>query len=191
MGCCGWLHRWLSISLYLVGLGLSSYAYYVELMKESDEKYVALCDIGENMSCSRVFNSKYGKGFGLVTLLTGDEKHVLNQPNAMYGIVFYSLLGLLFVCGSGSRFLANLQLFSFLLANGMSCYLGYILYFVLQDLCVVCISTYLVNFLLLLLNFCKKRSLRKKVSPIMEPTYGRYEPTLPSFRSGDSFKKNI
>lgn len=188
MGCCAFLHRWTSLLLYITGIGLSSYAFYVEIQKELDPNYVALCDFSEEISCSRVFNSKYGKGFGLVTLITGDEKHFLNQPNALFGIIFYSVLGMLFLCGGSSRFLAHLQFFSFLIANGMSCYLGYILYFVLKDLCVVCISTYAVNFLLLILSWCKKRSLRKKASPM--DNFGKYEPGLPSF-SGDSFKKNI
>lgn len=192
MGCCGFLQKWTTLLLYLTGLALSSYAYYVEMMKEADENYIALCDIDENMSCSKVFNSKFGKGFGLVSRFTGDEKHPLNQPNALYGIFFYSILGLLFICGSNSRFLASLQFYSFVLANCMSVYFGYILYFVLEDLCVVCIATYAVNFLLLLLNLCKKKSLSRKVTaPIMQSNYGRYEPTLPSFRSQDSFKKNI
>ena len=187
-GCCSILQKWLSLLLYFLGIGLSSYAYYVELAKEADEKYVALCDINEEISCTRVFNSKYGKGFGLVSLFLG-EKHPLNQPNALYGIIFYSTLALLYMCGGSSRFLAGLQFYSFLLATGMSCYLGYILYFVLKDICVVCIATYAVNVLLLLLSYCKKRSLRKKqAAPIMQSmSYSRNEPTLPSF----DFKKNI
>ena len=67
-GCCALFQRWLSLLLYAMGIGLSSFAYYVELQKSADEKYVALCDIDEGMSCSKVFNSKYGKGFGLVAL---------------------------------------------------------------------------------------------------------------------------
>ena len=186
-GCCSILQKWLSLLLYITGIGLSCYAYYVELAKEADEKYVALCDINEDISCSRVFNSKYGKGFGLLSLIL-DEKHPLNQPNALYGIVFYSILTLLYLCGGSSRFLAGLQFYSFLMATGVSCYLAYVLYFVLKDICVVCISVYGVNFLLLLLSYCKKRSLRKKqAAPIMQPSYGRYEPTLPSY----DFKKNI
>merc|ERR1711973_19142 len=153
---------------------------------------VALCDIDETISCSKVFTSKYGKGFGLVELITGDEKHPLNQPNSLYGIIFYALFGLLYLCSGSSKFLANLQFFSFIIANGMSCYLGYILYFVLQDLCVLCLSTYAVNFILLILHYCKKRSLRKKSSSHMDSYSNRNEPTLPSFSSGSSnWKKNI
>ena len=186
-GCCAILSRWLSLLLYVSGIGLSSYAYYVEVAKEADEKYVALCDINEDISCSRVFSSKYGKGFGLVGPFLGQD-HVLNQPNALYGIGFYSILTLLFICGGSSKFLAYIQFYSFSIASGLSCYLAYILYFVLKDICVVCIATYAVNFLLLLLSYCKKRSLRKRApAPIMQSSYGRNEPTLPSF----DFKKNI
>lgn len=34
-----------------------------------------------------------------------------------------------------------------------SLYLGYILYFVLKDLCIICITTYALNFILLTLNY--------------------------------------
>ena len=133
----------------------------------------------------------FPSGFGLIELITGDEKHPLNQPNSLYGIIFYSLLGLLYICSGSSKFLANLQFYSFLLANFMSCYLGYILYFVLKDMCVLCISTYAVNFILLLLSYCKKRSLRKKANSPLDSYSTRNEPTLPSFSSRDAFKKNI
>jgi vitamin-K-epoxide reductase (warfarin-sensitive) len=41
-----------------------------------------------------------------------------------------------------------------------SVYLGYILYFVLQDLCVVCISTYAVNFALLIIALVRVSYLK-------------------------------
>jgi vitamin-K-epoxide reductase (warfarin-sensitive) len=34
-----------------------------------------------------------------------------------------------------------------------SMYLGYILYFVLEDFCVNCVTTYVLNFILFLLNY--------------------------------------
>ena len=196
-GCCGIFQRWLSLLLYVTGIGLSSFAYHVELQKEANENYVALCDIKGLGSCTRVFNSKYGKGFGLVSLITGDEKHPLNQPNSLYGIVFYSLFGLLYLCSGSSKFMATLQFYVFFISCLMSGYLGYILYFILKDFCVVCVATYCVNFLLLLLSYCKKRSLRKKEenlrrSPMHSyggPTYSTY--TLPTVGSKDAFKKNI
>ena len=42
-----------------VGISLSAYALHVELSKEHNKDYKALCDISEHMSCSKVFSSKY------------------------------------------------------------------------------------------------------------------------------------
>ena len=48
-----------------------------------------MCDIDEAIACSSVFNSTYGRGFGIVGKLMGDENHPLNVPNSVYGIGFY------------------------------------------------------------------------------------------------------
>lgn len=42
----------------LIGLGLSLYAYTVELQLENDDKYSPMCDIKEKMKCSTAFKSK-------------------------------------------------------------------------------------------------------------------------------------
>ena len=44
----------------LLGMILSLFAFYVEMRKHQDKSYVALCDINEQVSCSKVFTSKYG-----------------------------------------------------------------------------------------------------------------------------------
>ena len=64
-GCCSVFQRWVSLFLYMVGLIISGYSYYVHIAKKADENYVALCDIDETISCSKVFTSKYGKGSNL------------------------------------------------------------------------------------------------------------------------------
>lgn len=99
-----------------VGLALSCYAFYVETKKEYDDSYVAMCDINEHMSCTKVFSSKYiftfllshlitpclfymnntiifryGKGFGLLQYIL-DENSPLIQPNPVYGVIFYLLV---------------------------------------------------------------------------------------------------
>jgi len=79
------------------------------------------------------------------------------------------------------RFLASLQLFSFFIASLVSIYLGFILYAVLQDLCVVCVATYVVNFLLLTLSYFNRRSIR----PPKPTSKRRDEPII------GNFKKNI
>ena len=43
------------LSACLIGLGLSYYAYVVETKKEQDDSYKAMCDISENISCTKVF----------------------------------------------------------------------------------------------------------------------------------------
>ena len=48
-----------------------------------------MCDIDENTSCTSVFNSTYGRGFGIIGKLMGDEEHPLNVPNSIFGIGFY------------------------------------------------------------------------------------------------------
>lgn len=58
------------------------------------------------MSCSKVFSSKYGTGFGLVADFLGKE-HPLNQPNSVFGIIFYSTILLLAFINVG--FIAKLQ----------------------------------------------------------------------------------
>ena len=41
------------------GLVLSVYALHVELSRESNPDYRAMCDLGEAVSCSKVFTSRY------------------------------------------------------------------------------------------------------------------------------------
>ena len=42
----------------LCGIALSLYALWVEIQKHRNPRYVAACDLGENMQCSRVLTSK-------------------------------------------------------------------------------------------------------------------------------------
>ena len=112
----------------LLGLCLSLYALHVEtevsprlkthneaswrtwnhpFQASKDPEYTALCDISSlQMSCSKVFTSKYGKGFGLVSLIL-PEDHPANQPNSVYGIVFYSTI--LLMSFLNFRFIARIQ----------------------------------------------------------------------------------
>lgn len=42
----------------MIGTGLSVYSYYVETMLAEDSSYEAMCDISEQISCSKVFTSE-------------------------------------------------------------------------------------------------------------------------------------
>ncbi|KAJ8043613.1 Vitamin K epoxide reductase complex subunit 1-like protein 1 [Holothuria leucospilota] len=142
--------------LCIAGIGLSLYAFNVETKKESDKDYTAMCDIGDRISCSKVFTSKYGRGFGLIEPILGKD-NFLNVPNSIYGLVFYSLQ--MYLCTVHTPRASLFMLVNSLLSNAGSIYLACILYFVLEDACVVCISTYMVNFLLLLLSVMKWRQI--------------------------------
>ncbi|XP_016382228.1 vitamin K epoxide reductase complex subunit 1-like protein 1 [Sinocyclocheilus rhinocerous] len=145
--------RWERIVRLLVclsGILLSLYAFHVEREKTRDANYRAMCDLSSSISCSKVFTSRWGRGFGLLGTIFGNDSAV-NQPNSVYGILFYILQLLLGLTASA---MAALILMTTSIASVMgSLYLGYILYFVLKDFCVICITTYALNFILFVLNY--------------------------------------
>ncbi|XP_053326580.1 vitamin K epoxide reductase complex subunit 1 [Spea bombifrons] len=135
--------------LCTVGIALSVYAYHVETSKERDAGYTALCDINPSISCSKVFTSRWGRGFGLVEKLLGPQS-LMNQPNSVFGILFYVLQ---IVLGFSSSVAAAVTLLvTSLVSIAGSLYLAYILFYVLEDFCVICVTTYVLNAALLLLN---------------------------------------
>ncbi|KAK2820322.1 hypothetical protein Q5P01_023281 [Channa striata] len=142
--------------LCVFGLVLSVYALHVELSKERNPDYRAMCDLAESVSCSKVFTSRWGRGFGLVQFLVAKDSP-LNQPNSLLGIIFYTLqmgLGL-----SVSKKAAMFLVFSSWVSVAGSLYLASILAFVLGDFCMVCVSTYIINFALLFTNLKRRRAI--------------------------------
>ncbi|PSN36255.1 Vitamin K epoxide reductase complex subunit 1-like protein 1 [Blattella germanica] len=146
------------VGVCLVGLALSYYAYVVETSKEHDEKYEAMCDISEHMSCSKAFTSPYGRGFGLVRHIFGEDSP-LNVPNSLGGLLFYCIVIALNMVNTAQA--TKMMLGLVVVSNLASVYLAYILYFVLYDFCVVCVSTYIVNFVNLVLVSMKLRRLSR------------------------------
>ncbi|EDS40230.1 vitamin-K-epoxide reductase [Culex quinquefasciatus] len=98
----------------------------------------------------------YGRGFGLVGPLLGDESP-LNVPNGFYGIFYYFLVAGLSL--SNNIRVARLTSYLTGLSNLLSIYLAYLLYFVLEDLCIVCVTTYGVNLISLILALQKVQIL--------------------------------
>jgi len=133
-------------SICVFGILICLYSLQVEIYSQRDKGYTALCDIGP-FSCSKVFNSKYGKGFGLLP-----EDSPLNLPNSIFGLVFFIMQLLLLLFRNNQKAL-KMKIFLSVMANLGSVYLGCILYFVLQDFCIVCCSLYVVNAFLLFFNY--------------------------------------
>ncbi|XP_051524215.1 vitamin K epoxide reductase complex subunit 1-like protein 1 [Myxocyprinus asiaticus] len=145
--------RWERIVRLLVclaGILLSLYAFHVEREKSRDASYRAMCDLSSSVSCSKVFTSRWGRGFGLLGSIFGNDSAV-NQPNSVYGIFFYVFQLLLGLTASA---MAALILMTTSIVSVMgSLYLAYILYFVLKDFCIICVTTYALNFILFVLNY--------------------------------------
>lgn len=151
------------------GTIVALYGYYVELRAASGNDYVAMCDISPEISCSKVVKSEYGKVFSHLKIVPKDS--LLDQPNALYGAVFYICFGLLYYFwGKNAQvqlILLGLTVSSMLL----SVYLAYILTEVLKLKCIICYSIYLCNFVLFVIfaklafgrgNLNKSEPLKKK-----------------------------
>jgi len=111
-----------------VGFLLSAYAFYVIKRSNKSDKYKPLCDINENLSCTKAFMSKYG--------------NLLVIPNPLYGILFYTLM---FIIGEH-----KVLLYLSSMAFAFTLYLGYVSYYKQKNFCLVCSSIYVVNTLLFL-----------------------------------------
>ncbi|XP_076472892.1 vitamin K epoxide reductase complex subunit 1-like protein 1 [Babylonia areolata] len=146
--------RTTTLILCALGMIMSAYSIYVEVLVERLPGYKALCDISPTMSCSRVFSSRWGKGMGLVEKVLSKDS-VFNQPNGVYGMAVYTFL---VIMAFQPEFPASLiQAVVSFMTNLGSVYLAYILFFVLRDVCVICISTYVINFLIFLASLVKLR----------------------------------
>jgi len=142
--------------LCLLGVGVSYYGYIVETTKEKDESYQPLCDISEHVSCTKAFMSRYGKGFGLLP-----KDSPLYLPNSIYGIIFYTIVASLSLFNHYWN--TVLMLIAAIGSNLFSIYLARVLY-LLEDLCVVCVSTYVINALVLVLTIRKLREIKRVLS---------------------------
>ncbi|KTG02583.1 hypothetical protein cypCar_00024213 [Cyprinus carpio] len=80
--------RTVRLLVCLSGILISLYAFHVEREKTRDANYRAMCDLSSSISCSKVFTSRWGRGFGLLGTIFGNDSAV-NQPNSVYGILFY------------------------------------------------------------------------------------------------------
>ncbi len=131
----------------VVGALVSFYALHVEHMHNLDADYEALCDVSATMSCSKVLNSEYGKIFSHLGLFPKDS--LFDQPNAFYGLVFYFLVGIMGSMSVRSPATLSLNLFLGIAGMVMTLGLAYILSFILGDVCLVCVSSYVCNTVIL------------------------------------------
>lgn len=83
------------------------------------------------------------------------------HTNDNFDLSEYKFLVFVFSAFSSSPGLASTQLYLSAFSNVASVYLGYILYFILKDICIVCLSTYITNAVLLVAVYYKNKSVQE------------------------------
>jgi uncharacterized membrane protein len=125
--------RRLLIAFALLGLLASSAATYVHYNLLKNPDYSSFCDINATVSCKAAYLSRYGSFAGV--------------PVAVGGILFFTWV-LLLVWGAGgkSRIKDSAPTYIFAgstLALAVVLYLAYASFFVLKEVCPLCVATYL------------------------------------------------
>ncbi len=117
-----------------VGFLLCIYGLYVERKLKLNQSYQAVCDLSDKVSCTKTFLSPWGKMLGV--------------SNICVGLLFYAGMILLGLLNQG-----GLAFVGAISACVASIFLAYILYTKVKTFCLLCMSIYIVNILLLLVSY--------------------------------------
>ena len=158
-----------SLVLSVAGMGLSLYALHVESQHDNylHGSFESLCDIKPfkllgfefpKSSCSEVFSHPAGKIWSYLGLIPKDS--VLDQPNALYGFVFYVFIAIASFAKKNVA-VAHAALLFGTFSVALSAYLAYTLAFVMHHFCVLCVSTYVCNTGIFADGYSNLRVLRK------------------------------
>ena len=117
----------------LVGLGVSVAAAYTHYHLLRDPTYHSFCDVNATVSCTQVYQSRYSTVAGI--------------PVAIFGALWFVVAGLLAVAGLTARqtIRENVPGYLFALSTialAVVLYLGYTSFFVLNAVCILCVTTY-------------------------------------------------
>jgi len=120
-----------TIVLAVLGLFFSLYSYKLDYQLKKDQNYKPFCDISDRFSCSKPLLSSYSRLFGI--------------SNFWLGILFYLSMIVFALLGMKTVLL-------WLSVGGccVSLFLFFILVVQIKSFCIVCISMYIINGLLLL-----------------------------------------
>jgi uncharacterized membrane protein/protein-disulfide isomerase len=117
----------------LVGLGASLAAAYTHYHMLSDPTYRSFCDVSATVSCTQVYQSRFGTFLGI--------------PVAIFGALFFVATTLLSAAGLKARPPVRESMPGYLfvmstLALAVVLYLGYASFVLLKTVCVLCLTTY-------------------------------------------------
>src|SRR4051812_11896080 len=124
--------RKLLAAFSLLGLGASSAATYVHYNLIQNPDYSSFCDINATVTCKAAYLSRYGSVAGV--------------PVAVGGILFFTWVLLLLWGGRGKSAItdsAPAYIFAgSTLALAVVLYLAYASFFILKEVCPLCVATY-------------------------------------------------
>ena len=156
------MHRSTKVQLLaLLGCGIAGYALQVEAHMD-DDSYEAMCDFSAGFSCTQVFRSAYAHPLSLWGLVEKGSEFDLGLAAA--GIMLYSAYFLAACLWDYVPFRKPLFLTVACCSAAFSCYLLYVLKFILGDFCIVCTGFHTVNFSMLavaLFEYFDRKPARK------------------------------
>ena len=120
----------LILALALAGLVVSVMASYVHYQLLTDASYTSFCDVGDTMSCTQAYLSRYGSVGGVPVALGG----------VMYFAVVLAIVGL--TSGKSRENVPGYVFALSTLALAFVLYLGWASYVVLKIFCILCAVTY-------------------------------------------------
>lgn len=125
------------VSIIVIALGgfiVSLYSLFLEYKIKNNPLYEPACNLSDKISCTKPIVSPYGKLLGI--------------SNSIIGLIFYSMAITLAI------FDLTMLIFCCAIAACLvSVYLAWILYTKIQALCLVCLTIYLINGLLLIVSY--------------------------------------
>jgi uncharacterized membrane protein len=127
------LARKLLAAFGALGLAASATATWVHYQLLANPDYSSFCDINATVSCKQAYLSRYGSVAGV--------------PVAVGGVIFFTLVLLLVWAGRRDRPAADSApgyIFALSTAGlAVVLYLGYASFFILKEVCPLCVTTYL------------------------------------------------
>lgn len=123
---------WMTM-LACAGLAAAATSTYVHVRMLADPGYASFCDINADMSCTQVYESRYGSVFGV--------------PVALGGVIWFA--GVLLLTYAGARaprvsapHVAGYQLLWSTIGLAVAMYMAYASFFVLGTVCLLCVVVY-------------------------------------------------
>eukprot|EP01066_Platyproteum_vivax_P000471 Platyproteum_vivax@DN10521_c0_g1_i1.p1 len=131
----------------ILGILICLYAIHVHQQAHLSSDYEAACDFASWAKCSRVLTSKYSRLLEVLRVVPQDSP--LNLSNSELGLAYYLILTFYPILQKSKLVTVSFAALS-VASLVVSCYLGYVLVYILHDFCAVCVSIYCVNIIVFL-----------------------------------------